>query len=243
MALGTEATRNSNAWPSCSLTKPRPVQDGVPPGVAKRSTTSRAWEAIQQAGAQARSRPCAAACPCAPALPEALPRAGYPAQTRTCLVPAPGCPQLPKLGGQGRAGSSPAAPARSDAPPCAGGSGIGPWPHCTWGTQFLSEEPCSAQPQPLPRPQHSLEVRGTAHIAVTRAAAKQVMAQAPVARLGERRSLGARNRPPLTPQQRVQLWCSASTTLGENRVPGPLAPTVGLPGLRPLSQGCTLSPH
>lgn len=46
-------------------------------------------------------------------------------------APVLGCPQPPKLGGQGRVGSSQAAPAHSVAPPCAGDSGTGLWPHCT----------------------------------------------------------------------------------------------------------------
>lgn len=57
MALGTEATRNSSAWPSRSLTKPRPVQDGAPPGITRRSTTSSTWEATWP-GVGAQTRRC-----------------------------------------------------------------------------------------------------------------------------------------------------------------------------------------
>lgn len=49
MALGTEATWNSSSWPSLSLTKPGPVQDGVPPGVTRRSTTSSTWPRVSSA--------------------------------------------------------------------------------------------------------------------------------------------------------------------------------------------------
>lgn len=57
MALGTEATRNSSAWPSRSLTKPGPVQDGIPPGVTRRATTSGTWEAMRL-GVWAQARHC-----------------------------------------------------------------------------------------------------------------------------------------------------------------------------------------
>lgn len=43
MALGTEVTRKSSAWPARSLAKPRPVQEGAPPGTARRSTTATCW--------------------------------------------------------------------------------------------------------------------------------------------------------------------------------------------------------
>ena len=59
---------------------------------------------------------------------------------------------------------------------------------------------------PLPGPliRHSLGIQGTTHVAITWTAAKQVVAQAPMARLGERKLLGARNRPPTTTHQGIQ---------------------------------------
>lgn len=55
--------------------------------------------------------------------------------------------------------------------------------------------PGSSPPLPEPLVEHSLGIQGTTHVTVTRTAAQQVMAQAPVARLGEKKLLGARNRP------------------------------------------------
>lgn len=58
-------------------------------------------------------------------------------------------------------------------------------------------------PSPLPPGPlrcHSLRIHGTAHVAVTGTAAERVVAQAPVARLGERRLLGPQTDPLATHQ-------------------------------------------
>lgn len=89
---------------------------------------------------------------------------------------------------------------------------------------------------PLPSPpppchlrvllQHSLRIQGTAHVAVTGAATKQVMAQTPVARLGKRDCWRPETDLSATHQQ-------ASTLIGEY--------VLGLPDQRPLIQDETLS--
>lgn len=87
--------------------------------------------------------------------------------------------------------------------------------------------------------QHSLGIQGTTHIAVTRAAAEQVVAQAPVAGLGEKRLLGATNRPPRHPlgslMTALSLYHPWSKTGSHPWPPRPAS----WPGLRPKLSGPT----
>lgn len=154
-------------------------------------------------------------------------------------LPAPGVPQPPKLGGQGRAGNNQAAPARSVAPPCAGGSGTDPWPRCTWGTRGYSrgsrppaQDPLPNHPGPLI--QHSLGIQGTTDVAVTWTAAEQVVAQPPVARLRDKRLLRAQNRLPSLPSRESDDDSQPLHSLGKAWSPDHwLPPSASHPGSGP----------
>lgn len=64
-----------------------------------------------------------------------------------------------------------------------------------------------------------------------------------MARLGEKRLLRARNRPPSLPNRESNDGSQPLPPLGESMAPRPLAPTLGLPDLRPLNQDRTQSPQ
>lgn len=86
---------------------------------------------------------------------------------------------------------------------------------------YLKTTPSPFLPPPKPLLQHSLRIQGTSHVAVTGAATEQVMAQAPVSRLGKRDCW----RPEtdlLDTQLGVQSHSQPLPLTGEHKVPGAL---------------------